>query len=392
MLRPFFLFLLLFGSFRSYSQTISLSDNAQIYILTVAPGTELYSQFGHSALLVEDVNANLRVVYNYGVFDFRVDNFYLKFLRGQLPYQIGKADLGSQLAGWRYENRDVKAQLLNLSTQDKQAIFDYLEVNYRPENRNYFYKFFYDNCSTRLSDVLKAVKKDSIRFDETLHADSTYREWIDKYSRLNHNDWADFGMDLALGIPADQKADAAGAFFLPDNLFDGLNQAQIYKDGKWQPLVSMVEPSLLFIEPIQGMSTFFTPLVVTSLFLLIYLMYWFLMQKSQKKTVFFEHLLSLLFLLTSVVLLLLWFATDHGVTSQNLNVFWTFPVFWLVYFLKKEQFKRLSILVWSSLLIFLFLSPQEIHVAYIPLILLQFAMIGRLYLAKLNSIHTTKTK
>ena len=88
MLRPFFLFLLLFGSFRSYSQTISLSDNAQIYILTVAPGTELYSQFGHSALLVEDVNANLRVVYNYGVFVFSVDFWVSMILGFNLWYKI----------------------------------------------------------------------------------------------------------------------------------------------------------------------------------------------------------------------------------------------------------------------------------------------------------------
>ena len=382
MLRPFFLFLLLFGSFRSYSQTISLSDNAQIYILTVAPGTELYSQFGHSALLVEDVNANLRVVYNYGVFDFRVDNFYLKFLRGQLPYQIGKADLGSQLAGWRYENRDVKAQLLNLSTQDKQAIFDYLEVNYRPENRNYFYKFFYDNCSTRLADVLKAVKKDNIRFDETLHADSTYREWIDKYSRMNHNDWADFGMDLALGIPADEKANAAGAFFLPDNLFDGLNKSQIFKEGKWQPLVLQVEPSLLYIEPIRGESNPFSPLVVTAFLFLLYLLYLLYQFKSNKETFVLEHLFTFLFALVTIVLLLLWFATDHGVTSQNLNILWTFPYFWLIHYQKKETFKRIGALAWFVLLVFLFLSPQEVHTAIIPLILLQSAMIGRSTLPK----------
>lgn len=382
MLRLFFLFLLLIGSFRSHSQSFSLSDNAQIYILTVAPGTELYSQFGHSALLVEDVNANLRVVYNYGVFDFRVDNFYLKFLRGQLPYQIGKGDLGSQLAGWRYENRDVKAQLLNLSKEDKQAIFDYLEVNYRPENRNYFYKFFYDNCSTRLSDVLKAVKKDSLRFDETLHADSTYREWIDKYSRLNHNDWADFGMDLALGIPADQKANAAGAFFLPDNLFDGLNKAEIYKEGRWQPLVSMVEPSLLFIDPAKGESSLLTPLIVTSLLLVIYLIYGYIMIRTKNETFVLEHIFSVFFSFVSSVLLLLWVATDHGVTGQNLNIIWTFPFFWLVNFLKKEQFKRVGLFVWFVLLIFLFLSPQEVHTAFFPLILLQSAMIGRSILPK----------
>ena len=382
MLRLFFLFLFLFGSFRSYSQTISLSDNAQIYILTVAPGTELYSQFGHSALLVEDVNANLRVVYNYGVFDFRVDNFYLKFLRGQLPYQIGKGDLGSQLAGWRYENRDVKAQLLNLSTQDKQAIFDYLEVNYRPENRNYFYKFFYDNCSTRLADVLKAVKKDSLRFDETLHADSSYREWIDKYSRLNHNDWADFGMDLALGIPADEKANAAGAFFLPDNLFDGLNKAQIYKDGSWQPLVSMVEPSLLSIEPIKDQPSPFSPIAATSFVLLLYLLYLLFQYKVSKETFVLEHLLSSLFALITSVLALLWFATDHGVTGQNLHIIWTFPFFWLIHFQKKVQFKRIVALTWFALLVVLFLSPQEVHTAFFPLILLQSAMVGRSILPK----------
>ena len=63
------------------------------------------------------------------------------------------------------ENRTIKEQVLNLSTAQKQQLFNYLENNYKPENRKYLYDFFYDNCATKIRDVLSTVTNNSITFE-----------------------------------------------------------------------------------------------------------------------------------------------------------------------------------------------------------------------------------
>ena len=135
----------------------SLSPTGKISLLTVSPGDELYSAFGHSALWVFDYERGIDRVYNYGTFDFRTEGFYVKFVQGTLPYTLSVSSSYNILEGSRQSNRSVTEQELNLSATQKEKLFLFLETNYLPENRQYFYKFFYDNCSTRLRDALKAA-------------------------------------------------------------------------------------------------------------------------------------------------------------------------------------------------------------------------------------------
>ena len=65
-----------------------LSDNAQVSLLTIYPGEELYATFGHSAIRIVDAEHQLDRVYNYGTFSFEEPGFYLKFARGQLDYML----------------------------------------------------------------------------------------------------------------------------------------------------------------------------------------------------------------------------------------------------------------------------------------------------------------
>ena len=140
----------------------TLSPTGKISLLTVSPGEELYSAFGHSALWVYDYERGIDRVYNYGTFDFRTKGFYLKFVQGTLPYTLSVSSSYNILKGSRQSNRSVIEQELNLSSTQKEKLFLFLETNYLPENRQYLYKFFYDNCSTRLRDALVAACGDSL--------------------------------------------------------------------------------------------------------------------------------------------------------------------------------------------------------------------------------------
>lgn len=57
---------------------LTLSPETEVSILTCAPGNELYSLFGHTAIRINDPRHQIDRVYNYGTFDFSTPHFYLK--------------------------------------------------------------------------------------------------------------------------------------------------------------------------------------------------------------------------------------------------------------------------------------------------------------------------
>src|SRR5690606_34037655 len=142
-------------------------------------------------------------VYNYGTFDFDTPNFYVKFARGKLNYILNVTTFDRFIRTYQIEGRWVKRQILNLTETEKQALFNFLENNALPENRDYKYDFFYDNCSTRIRDVLEYILGDKLHYPEN-PADSvqTFRNLIDLY--LTDLKWSDLGIDLALGAPTDK--------------------------------------------------------------------------------------------------------------------------------------------------------------------------------------------
>ena len=52
-----------------------LSVNAKISLLTCDEGDEIYSLFGHSALRILDVENQLDIVFNWGMFEWPEDQF-----------------------------------------------------------------------------------------------------------------------------------------------------------------------------------------------------------------------------------------------------------------------------------------------------------------------------
>lgn len=200
-----------------------LSSNAEVVLVTVAPGTELHSAFGHTILWVNDPTNGIDRAYSYGTFDFSTENFYLKFLMGTLPYTISVHSMQDEFNyNMQYEKRGMIAQKLQLDSLQKNAIFQDLETNLLPENREYAYKFFYDNCSTRIRDMIEKNAPGKYRWTENPSLEGkSYRDWMNKY--LASNSWVTLGMNLALGVPSNVKATASQACYLPDNLSSATN-------------------------------------------------------------------------------------------------------------------------------------------------------------------------
>ncbi len=361
----------------------SVTDATKISLLTGSPGAELYSTFGHSAIRIQDKDQNMDIVFNYGTFNFNTPNFYLKFVRGQLDYMLSVEQYENFEASFKYENRSVTEQELNLTSAQKGKLISLLFQNYKPENRNYKYDFFYDNCATRIRDIMIRAYGNDFQYhypDSWKNSEFTFRNLIDMY--LTHHHWSDFGIDIALGLPTDKVATPADFMFLPDYLSDGFEHATIIQNGEEVSFVkgkevllsrTDIEPKVFFITPVRLMWALFILSAALSFF----------SYKKEIKILWFDVTYFSIIGILGWIVFLLWFFTDHIATKDNLNVLWAVPLHFPIFLIwSKIPLKIRKGYVWIVglidvfILLFWFVFPQQYHIAFIPLILI---MIMRFY-------------
>ncbi len=366
------LFLLLLLSLTNFAQQITLSDSAEISVITVDPGNELYDAFGHSAFRIKDKTLGLDQAYNYGIYNFETPNFYGKFAQGRLPYDLASYPFHYFLRNYVDENRTVREQQLNLTLDEKQSFFDFLENNAKPENKSYIYDFFYDNCATKLQVVTQKVLGEHIVFNNNFTKDKedTLRELIHQYSHKHV--WGTFGIDLALGSVIDRQATAQEYLFLPDNIFLAFAESTINN----KPTVKNTQ-TLFKAKPKNLKSNFFTPFLVFTLIALLILWITFKDYKKNKHSKWLDFVLFFSTGLIGVVILLLWFATDHSTTKNNYNILWAFATNFCVAFalLKNEipnwikKYTVLLIVLLILAVVLWILKVQVFNIGIMPILI-----------------------
>jgi hypothetical protein len=224
-------------------QAESLSKDARLSLITCTPGEELYARYGHTAIRVLDPTHDIDITFNYGIFDFNTDHFYWKFVRGETWYELGAAPTYWFMREYQETQRPVYEQQLNLTAEQREALWQALVVNYQPENRQYLYNFVFDNCATRPYVLLCRTLGDTIVSDYTGWTGVTYRRFIRHYT--GGMTWANAGINLLFGPRADQPMTSDQRLFLPEELMFFLQQAHL-SDGT--PLVS--ESQIASFEPV----------------------------------------------------------------------------------------------------------------------------------------------
>ena len=219
--------------------TARAQDSAKCSLLTCSAGEEIYSLFGHTALRYEDPARGIDVVFNYGMFSFRVPHFALRFALGETDYQLGVTEFSRFAAEYQWDERDVWQQTLNLTSREKQRLWEALTENYRPENRTYRYNFFYDNCATRPRDRIEACVDGRVEYAAAQDTTATVCTWRDLLHRYTEgHPWARFGIDLCIGSRADKPASYREQMFVPFYLQQYLRGACIVSEqGDRRPLV-----------------------------------------------------------------------------------------------------------------------------------------------------------
>lgn len=351
----------------------TLSDSARISLLTCSAGEELYSAFGHNGIRVTDYKNDFDVVFNYGTFDFNQPGFYTNFIKGKMRYMISTDRFSDFMEEYNYEKRSVTEIELNLTAEDKQNIFAFLYNNALPENREYFYDFFWDNCATRPRDVFEKTLGNRLQY-QTENAgfkeNYTMRKMLHAY--VYKRPWVDFGFDLILGLPCDVAATPRNQTFLPDYLEKYFQCATV--DGK--PFVTKKETLLSFPPPV--IPSPFRPMHLSLLLVFTGFIIWFIERKKKIHFYKFDFIVYFITGLLGILFLSLWLFSSHYSVPKNMNLLWLVPSHLIISFFLLKNNKPIWLKFYFAatyvLMMIVLLSwhwlPQPLNIASMPIVFL----------------------
>jgi hypothetical protein len=359
MKKNYLLFLFLFFVFlqTSFSQSVKLSVYSEVSIITVGPGDELFEAFGHSAIRIKDPVLNFDLIYNYGMFDFKAPNFYLNFVKGDLLYKVARYPFHYFLSANKKEKRWMKQQVLDLTQNEKQQFFSFVEDNVKPENSSYFYDPYFNNCATKLRDVTTIILGDKINFqDEYLKESLSLRQLMER--EIPWNTWGSFGINLALGSKLDKIATSSEYMYLPDYVYLGYKNAIKYDKNQSSNLVKEERILLNFKEKPQTI-IFFNPFTLFSIIMVLGILITYRDLKKKKRSKWLDFSLFIFTGIVGILIVFLWFFTNHSTAPNNFNFLWVFaPNFYVALILLNNNKKKLWVKRYiSMLIIFLCVIP-----------------------------------
>lgn len=358
-------------------------NDLRVSILTCAHGEQIYASFGHSAFRVQSQSHKIDKVYNYGTFDYHQPFFVLKFVRGFLDYAVSGYAYKYFCTEYVIEKREVREQVLNLSPEQALAVFNFLEWNSLEKNRYYKYNFLEDNCATRIRDVLKNSCGDNIIFPDTTYS-FTLRQAIDE--RIEEMPWFRFGITLLMGLPVDKKATAMTAMFLPDYVYNTINETKIVHDGNIEPLLKRSSTVVKAEHPVNrtDILTYLSPAL---LFWILFAVWaWFTYKEIKNHTYHSggDKALLMVLGLFGILFLVMWFLTEHTVTAWNMNILWALPTHAVAAWAVKSQanfwksYYKVSALITGAMLLFAPLIPQHYDPAFYPILLIATMRLARI--------------
>lgn len=344
----------------------------RVSLLTCAPGSELYSTFGHTAVRIYDSSFTVDYVFNFGTFDFSDPNFYSKFITGKLKYYLSIENYKDFVYQYNYEQRSIREQVLHLSCEEKDKLLTQLKITAEPEFKYYQYDFLYNNCTSRVRDLILNSNNSIQIKDSIVTSGITFRNLLYEYLNKGHQPWSKLGIDILLGSTLDKPVTQKEAMFLPDYLMKGIDTAYI-KNSK---LVKKANQILDLKSPIDATNNQL-PLFVFSFYTMLIL----LLSVSKNKTAELIIKINDSFLfystgLLGVLLLFMWFGTNHQACKNNFNLLWALPTnipaayflikkpTWLKTYLRAVTFINCSILImWMWL-------PQQLNISLVPIIII----------------------
>ena len=216
-------------------------DSIDVALITCSPGNEIYSLYGHTALRLRNYTRKLDIAFNYGVFSFEQPHFLWRFVLGQCDYMVMGIPWDIFLEEYEERGSSVTQQSFNMTSDEANRLWFQLLVNCQPSNCKYRYNYFYNNCTTKVRDVVESAIAGHVEYGGGAERQpSTYRELLHGYTR--HYPWVAEGCDILLGADVDQMVSARASQFLPEMLMHDVAEGTIHgDDGEVRPLLKETE-------------------------------------------------------------------------------------------------------------------------------------------------------
>ena len=197
-------------------------------------------------------------------------------------------------------------QVIDLTDEEKDKVFEALKLNYKKENRYYRYNFFYDNCATRPRDIFEKQISGSIVYPEVNNT-MTYRDLIHEY--LREMPWFTFGIDICLGSETDAVVSDRNLQFLPNCLMEAYAKTEVQRGDSLRPLV--LETRVLNerrpVPEEKGFADYLTPVLVCWIFFILIVAHTIYYSKTKKPDNFLDAPLFFLYGLVGCLVFFLMF-------------------------------------------------------------------------------------
>ena len=323
------------------AQSAASDDSLEVALLTCSPGQEVYEYYSQPG-------------------------FVWRFVRGKTDYLVACAPLEYFKREYEARGSSVRADYLNLSQAEAQRLFRALVENCQPENRTYRYNFFYDNCATRVRDMIARALDGQITYNNEVKRQSL-RDIVHRQSAPYK--WSYFGQDLLLGAEADRPAPRPAQQFAPDILQEDLLQATVAdSSGGSRPLVVRSEMLVPLREvPLeQGFPLSPLACALGLLALTVCITLWD--RKRHRLAWGYDALLLTAQGLAGCIVAFLFFCSDHPAVDSNWLVLLLnpLPLVFLGWTLRAERQRRTALYhrvaaVWTAaFMVAAALIPQEI--------------------------------
>jgi hypothetical protein len=194
-----------------------------IELVTMGVGSLIWERHGHIALCIVDADPREDACYNYGVASFEHPvAMAAGFFRGTHSFWVEKMDPDFMLSIYTSRDRTVWVQPLPLDAAQKKDVIDKLEHDILEPNKYYAYDHFWDNCTTRVRDIIDHATGGALSSMKEQTDGRTYRD----LARAGF-----YGMrvpliitDIAMGRVTDREPTYWERMFLPDYLREAVQK------------------------------------------------------------------------------------------------------------------------------------------------------------------------
>jgi len=296
------------------------ADGAEAWLVTFGPGEIYWERFGHNAIWLREPAAGLDHTFNFGYFDFDQEDFFLRFIRGRMLYFSVAQPAEREFQFYREQNRSIRIQKLELTSPQYLQLRDYLLNEIRPENRDYRYDYYLNNCSTRIRDALDIALDGALSaHTETTPAELNFRDQTRRLTQMQY--WYYLALELGLGYPVDREISRWDEMFIPMVVADEMAAMSAETSDTGQSLISV--DSILYRS--SGQEPAAVPASVWYRYLILGLLVTGLAWLSGKfmPPVWLAGLSLAWVLIGStigIILASLWLFTDHAVAEYNANL------------------------------------------------------------------------